>query len=250
MSCLAVGRQDVVESINVLNMQSMEADVEGAVRQAGKVASLIDKLELTQQQQHVIATGSSMYMRLLCSVSQERQRLQAQVAAMDKEAPAAAVGSSTSGSRPDDTNDSTSTTLRELEALEIRPEVLEKQQQQVARLQLVLQKEFFMRMAGMTWFVGCLSWQQLSKAVVLSWPYAMRPLLLAQAIQRRHEGNEGKEEEQEEQEEEDGASQQCKTKSSAEVPSGINGAWRGSPWPQASERGWGCAASQAEAAHC
>jgi hypothetical protein len=44
-----------------------------------------------------------------------------------------------------------------------------------------------LRMAGMTWFIGCLSEQQIGKACVMCWPYTLRPSLLAQEIQRRTE---------------------------------------------------------------
>lgn len=44
-----------------------------------------------------------------------------------------------------------------------------------------------LRMAGMTWFIGCLSVQQVAKACVLCWPFTLCPSLLAQEVQKRVE---------------------------------------------------------------
>ena len=160
MSCLMAGRADVVESVNVMNLETLQPDVEGAVQQAACTASLVDKIGITPQQQHVIALSTSLYMQLLRPVTQERQQLQAQlaVAVAAGQAPDSIV-SCAAFQRPGSV----------LHVLEDRQEMLDVQQQQAARLQMLLQKEFFLRMAGMAQFVGCLSWHQFAKAVVMCW---------------------------------------------------------------------------------
>jgi len=179
MSLIMVGREDLVEFLNIVNLETMEADVEGANAQAATTAALIDKISLSPQQQHVIATGCSMYMQLLGSVMQERQRLQLQFAAAQGTSEGSSAGSNSSCS-------SSSKTLL-TDQFEGRQQLLEAQQKQVARLQLLMQKEFILRMAGMTWFIGCLSWQQIAKATVLCWPYTLRPSLLAREIWKHAE---------------------------------------------------------------
>lgn len=178
LSCTMAGRCDLVERLNILNLHSMQPDEEGANQQAAKTATLIDRMGITPEQQHVIATGSAMYMQLLEAVMQERQRLQSQFADLD------AINQASSSNAS--SNSISSMELR-ADLAAGRQEQLEAQRKQVARLRLLMQKEFILRMAGMTWFLGCLSWKQLSKAVVLCWPFTLRPSLLATEIQKRYE---------------------------------------------------------------
>lgn len=178
MSLVMVGREDLVESANFCNLQTLEPDCEGATRQAALTATLIDKINLTAQQQHMVATGSAVYMQLLNSIIQERQRLQSQFAMADSKQASSIASSGRSVV-------SESSSLEDL--FKSRQQLLEAQNKQAARLQLLIRKEMMLRMAGMTWFIGCLSWTQLAKACVLCWPYTLRPSLLCQEIQKRAE---------------------------------------------------------------
>lgn len=165
MSMVMLGREDIVESLNIVNLDTLQPDVEGAVQHAARIGRLIDKMDLTSQQQHVISTGIAVYMQILSAVAQERQHLQSQFACLEEQADGNNSGAEAAAGQ----------------------QTLDTQQKQAARLQLLMRKEFILRMAGMAWFCGCLTWQQVAKAVVLSWPYTMRPLLLAQEIQKREE---------------------------------------------------------------
>lgn len=179
-----VGREDVVEAANFVNLQTLQPDTEGATQQAALTASLIDQIGITPAQQHVIATGSSMYLNVLQSVMQERQLLQSQFAAPDSMQGSTSNGNANSSGSGSGVS-SSSGPLEDV--FGHRQQQLEAQQKQAAWLQMLIRKEMLLRMAGMTWFIGCLSEQQIGKACVLCWPYTLRPSLLAQEIQRRAE---------------------------------------------------------------
>jgi hypothetical protein len=66
---------------------------------------------------------------------------------------------------------------------------LEEQQQLCQRLQLLLQKEYYMQLAMIGWMVGSLSYEQLAKAHVLCWPYVMRLTHLGIGVQKWYEQN-------------------------------------------------------------
>jgi hypothetical protein len=174
------GWEDLAERANIINLHTLEPNVEGGTQRAAATHTLIDPIGITPEQQHVIATGSAMYMQLLDSVIQERQRLQSQfAAARNQQDPHIADSNGSSGAM--------SSKLLVEDKFMTRQQLLEAQQKQAARLQLLIRKEMMLRMAGMTWFVGCLSPQQVAKACVLCWPYTLRPSLLAQEIQKRAE---------------------------------------------------------------
>lgn len=54
-------------------------------------------------------------------------------------------------------------------------------------LPLMSLQEYMLRMAAMGWFVGCLTYAQLSRLAVLSWPYPMRVLFLGNEIMQQRE---------------------------------------------------------------
>lgn len=47
--------------------------------------------------------------------------------------------------------------------------------------------QYKLRMACMGWFIGALSYEQLSRLAVMSWPYGMRVLFLGNEIMQQHE---------------------------------------------------------------
>lgn len=44
-----------------------------------------------------------------------------------------------------------------------------------------------LRMTGMGWLVGCLTYEQLSKLAVNTWPYPMRVLFLGTEVMQQQE---------------------------------------------------------------
>jgi hypothetical protein len=55
-------------------------------------------------------------------------------------------------------------------------------QRSKGRLHVLLRKDYWISAAGVSWLVGCLTWQQLIKVMVMCWPYILRTMQLAQAI--------------------------------------------------------------------
>lgn len=187
--------------MNLINLDTLQPDAEGSLHVAAQAAQTVQRLELTEQQQTIIATGSAMYVHLLERVMRERQQLQLQFtssavdgaavgaatdAATDDEggqdreqqgrsagagADASAAGgpSSSSNSGPSSSSSGSgsggsmcgggSDSLGSIHAR------LEAEQRRMARLQLLMQKEYILRMAGLAWVVGCLSWEQVGESV-------------------------------------------------------------------------------------
>jgi hypothetical protein len=48
--------------------------------------------------------------------------------------------------------------------------------------------QYKLRLAAMSWFVGSLTYEQLSRLAVASWPYAMRLLFVATEIMQQSQG--------------------------------------------------------------
>jgi hypothetical protein len=48
-------------------------------------------------------------------------------------------------------------------------------------------QEYMLRMTGMGWLVGCLTYEQLSKLAVNTWPYPMRVLFLGTEVMQQQE---------------------------------------------------------------
>jgi hypothetical protein len=68
-------------------------------------------------------------------------------------------------------------------ALSRRWSQLDQQQQRLRRLAVVLRKEALLRVSGMAWCLGCLSWKQLAQAAVMCWPYPVQLSIWPVAIQ-------------------------------------------------------------------
>jgi hypothetical protein len=63
--------------MNLLNLETLQPDVEGAFEQDKRTATLVPQLELTEAQLDVIHTGVQLYHAQLAHVQQERRLLQA-----------------------------------------------------------------------------------------------------------------------------------------------------------------------------
>lgn len=66
-----------------------------------------------------------------------------------------------------------------------RAEQLEQQQEQLRRLQSLMRKESILRLIGMVWFLGLLSYKQLVQAAIMCWPYPVQFEAVAEAV-RQH----------------------------------------------------------------
>lgn len=167
MSLIMVGREDIVETMNIINLDTLKADAEGSQHAAAQVASTVGRLQLTQQQHTIIGTGTSLYMRLLQNVMSERQQLQMQfsdTASWPPAAPAQAANNfggnssqqhSSQGQQQGDirqqhglgagagaSSSRTSSGTSSLpDSFSSRQAQLEAEQQRMSRLQLLMHKE-------------------------------------------------------------------------------------------------------------
>lgn len=201
LSLVILGRSDVMHTVNIINYNTLQRDVGGSNDTDTRMASIVPQLKLSMQQLDRIAAGVAVYTSMLDAVQAERQKLQiaAGSCAGGSNGSTGSSGSSTSshsgipagaGVGHADAAAAGSDgcggllmgaggTGRALEGLMCRQQELQAQQQQMVRLQHVLQKEYVVRAIGSFYFAGCLNVEQLARAAVLSWPYFWRPNLLA-----------------------------------------------------------------------
>jgi hypothetical protein len=123
-------------------------------------------LNLSEQQQEVIAVGMQLHYDMLNAVHQERQDINSQMTVLQVER------SSGSGNGPSSSNNrveppqeagspSSGNSSEQLESLPDRQELLEKQQELTSRLNLLLHKEVSGQ--AQCWRVGQQCWQRAGK---------------------------------------------------------------------------------------
>jgi len=168
LSLTMFGREHIVETLNIINLDTLQPDPAGSAAMAAQMGSIASRLQLTPQQQHIIATGSTLYVRMLEGIMEERQQLQLGFAN--------AAGTSCTDCSAEGAATDTFTS---------RHAQLEAEEQRMARLQLLMQKEYILRVGGLAWIMGCLSWPQVTQAAVLSWPFPLRMSLLAKEIAKQ-----------------------------------------------------------------
>lgn len=137
------------------NLSTLQADSEAGQRQAASIAGIPAALELTQQQIMEIAAGAELFKGLLQRIMQELQQLQLKVSSQ----------STCSGSHASSGS---------LASLPRGQDDLETQQRDTQRLQVLLRKEYAIRAAVVAWLVGCMSWEQITLAAIMCWPYSLR----------------------------------------------------------------------------
>lgn len=201
-SLVLLGKQDVIELAFSINLDTMTCEPAAAAsHQAAQAATLVPLLDLSEQQQELIAAGTTLYYDLLQPIHLQRHRVHEELAAVEKEYDVQRDGGGecTSADGHDDGDgdakpgavdpgsSSSGSNSGKLERLSSRQALLHKQQELTSRLSLLLHKEYCVRLTGMGWFIGCLSYTQLSKLAVMCWPYGMRVLFLATEIMRHRE---------------------------------------------------------------
>jgi hypothetical protein len=124
---------------------------------------------------------------LLGGVLREQQQLHAELTC---EANMSAAPSSSSDSMDADSTGGSSSSLSSLpDGLHSLHRDLEGHQRSTDRMQVLLRKEFMLKAAAVGWFLGCVSWRQITKACVLAWPYPLRTSLLIHKIARYAQEN-------------------------------------------------------------
>lgn len=145
-----------------VNLVTLEEEPDSLATHTALYAAMPPLLGLSQQQLQMIAAGVPLFRQLMQSVVDERQQLQAKLVAE-----AQGHDSSSSDSR----STSTSSSMHDRH--------LARDERNTCRVKAVHNKDYVLRAAVAGWWVGTLSWRQLTLAQSLSWPYPLRQALLS-----------------------------------------------------------------------
>lgn len=185
MSLILSGRAHVVEEISLFSLATLTVEMDTDSNHTAQIAGMPALMNLTEKQLQEISAGTSLFMRLLNGVLREQQQLQAELTCDTNMS--AAPSSSSSDSLGGDSNGTggSSSCLSSLpDGLHSLHRDLEGHQRSTTRLQVLLRKEYMLKAAAVGWFLGCVSWRQIVKACVVSWPYPLRATMLTQQIAR------------------------------------------------------------------
>lgn len=139
--------------------------------QAARYATLPPLLGLAPQQLQMVVVGLPLFQDLVQGVIHERQQLQAGLVA-ECSTPS---GRSSSDSAHDPKISSSILSS-------VQEHMLEQDERNTCRLQALLFKDCVLRLAVCAWWVGTMSWSQLTLAASLVYPYPLRPMLLMMEI--------------------------------------------------------------------
>jgi hypothetical protein len=167
LSAVLTGKTEILGEVTLMNLARMQPDPSAGEGAADKLSAIVPQLGLSQLQLQDIAAGNAVCTSLLNSLLRQHQNALAALADGD-DSGATSAGSSA------DSFDSFANTLGA-------------RTHETRRLQVVLRKEMTLKAAMMCWFIGCLSWAQLTKAYVFAWPYPLRLPVLMQLIAQHYE---------------------------------------------------------------
>jgi hypothetical protein len=151
---------------------TLQPDPEAEPKHAALVAALPPVLGLTEQQLQEISAGTSLFSGLLSNIMREQLQHQRELASD-------ASDSSSSSGEPCDSGAASTDSTRPAGCRDLAGH-----QRSTGRMQALLRKEYCMRAAASAWFAGCLTWQQLTKAAVMCWPYPLCTVKLALEVSR------------------------------------------------------------------
>jgi hypothetical protein len=197
LSCMLGGRRAVVAAMQCVNSATMEVHdmaKPDAPNLAALAAAAVPKMGLTEQQEEAIAVGMPVWARLAASVDAECAELQQQIGrceASDSSSTAASVHSL---------------------GLAQRGEQLTQEQRRVERLRVVMHKQDVVYSAAAAWYVGQLTWAQLARQSILTWPWSVPYAMMGMAIKQRWERRVQQRAAQQEQEQQQHASEQAQAK--------------------------------------
>lgn len=142
-SFVLLGREDVSERSHHINLDTMVAgEVEAtAQQQARLVAQLMPALQLSEQQQELIAVGTHLHYVLVAAVHQERKELDVQMTATLLEGSSLSMSTSVDPASSAGSRAGSGDTTDQMQSIQHRRSVLDRQQQLAARLALLLHKE-------------------------------------------------------------------------------------------------------------
>jgi hypothetical protein len=177
VSLLLSGRPQVLWDLTLFNCETSALEADASTKHAAQLATMPPQLGLTEQQLQEISAGMSLFKDLHNSILEERQVVHAELLA--QEISCRGAGSSDGAPGSTYSNSPASTATDDVDCLQHE---LEERQRNTSRMQVLLHKDIMLRAAAAAWFIGCLDWQQLTKAAVMSWPYLPRILSLAEAV--------------------------------------------------------------------
>lgn len=225
---MVADKHDVLEKHYTYNcdlLTPFDTHPEHAPDLAAAAAAKVPDLRLSEEQQRIIANGTSVLQEQLDTIASERQCLQSEIAdealcgcsfsaaatpgSMHHSAGGGSAGGCSSGGgmgspaltascnsafsaggSADGSGGSNHVCFYHMQchvascnALSRRWSQLDQQQQRLRRLAVVLRKEALLRVSGMAWCLGCLSWKQLAQAAVMCWPYPVQLSIWPVAIQ-------------------------------------------------------------------
>jgi hypothetical protein len=154
----------------------MQPEPEAAAKhQAAQAAAMLPALGLQEQQEEVITVIYRLHCDIVSIIHAERQQLQQQMTQLE-----VGLGSSKA-------HTASSAVACDPDQLGDRPEQLQRQQSLANRLQVLLHKEYWLRAIANIFLFGSLTYEQMSKLSVLSWPFGMRPFCVGVAIMQQRE---------------------------------------------------------------
>lgn len=230
---MVADKHDVLEKHYTYNCDRLVPFIthpEHAPDLASAAAAKVPELRLSEEQQRIIANGTSVLQEQLDAIASERQCLQSEIAdealcgcsfsaaaapppmhhgggsgggcssggigspALTASCNSAFSAGGSGGHEQHHMGGSSSGSshvcfyhmqchVASCNALSRRWSQLDQQQQRLRRLAVVLRKEALLRVSGMAWCLGCLSWKQLAQAAVMCWPYPVQLSIWPVAIQ-------------------------------------------------------------------
>jgi len=158
------------------DLSRLEPDPQAFDLATSRHANIPPELGLSLLQCQDIAAGHALFQSLFDGIVQQAKPFQAAGRASTSDA-GQHMNTSSGGSR----GSSSAKLLTQLRA------DLEAGKHKGSRMWVLLRKEGALRAAECFWVIGCLSWEQLTLASILCWPYVLRLPLLAQEIAAYHE---------------------------------------------------------------
>lgn len=157
------GRTEVLGEVTLMDLDRMQPDHSAGEGAADKLSVLLPRLGLSQLQLQDVAAGAAVFSSLLNALLPQHQAALAD----DSDSGGSSAGSSAG-------------------RLNSFADGLGARTQQTRRLRIVLRKEVTLKAAMLCWFIGCFSWDQLTKAYVFAWPYPLRLPVLMQLIAHQY----------------------------------------------------------------
>lgn len=183
------------------NLETMQPDSTTWQQQEQQVPEVVSAMDLSDQQQELIAAGFRLFLDLQHNIQGQQQNLQKQMATLDGGAGVPpdvtvptngtqAAAASTCGTQRSSSSlpkgQQTDSSALDLSARQVR---LEKQDVLGRRLEMLLFKIYCLRMAVNGWVAGCLTYEQIGTAHVLFWPHNLRMIFIAAEVMKRREAS-------------------------------------------------------------